>query len=217
MRISTTAIEAVRRYLEPENEWMTESKLLAQLRGDELESPARRLGKAFGRILEMPLEYYDRARAGFDCEGLFFSSAVMAEPLGLMDYEHGHFEVKGKRAYADGHEVVAVADQVVGARILEHKTSDYFDAETYLASCQWRFLLDVLGGLSVEYLVFLLKVADDGEIKLRGIERLTVYPYPTLHDDCQSLVDQFVAYVSLRGLGPALEAHQRRRAGGVLG
>jgi len=211
MRISTTALEAVRKYLDPANEWMTDDKVVSQLRGTEPMSWSRRRGAAFGRVLETPATYWRPELDGFVCDGVSFSLRTMADALSRMDYDRGAFEVKGTKRYGD-HEVVAVADQIVGSTIFEHKTADSFDIDRYLPSCQWRFLLDVLGGSALTYLVFLLKDVAENVVEVRGIESVTVFPYPGLSDECAELVRAFVDFATIRGLAPDLNARQQERA-----
>lgn len=218
MRISTTSIESFRLWSDPEQEWMTEDELIASIRGEFVPTPAVRLGSAFGKVLETPDLYV--STDGFECGSYVFPSDVMLPALALMDHERGVFEAKSTRQYGDC-TVVAKADQLVGARLIEHKTTlGYFDFDKYAESYQWRFMADIFRPVSVTYHVFLLsditpdvdheaRLTFTNEITLRGIETFTLYPYPALHDDCAELVRTFAEYVTLRGLDGLLRERQR--------
>ena len=208
MRISATTLESFRLWSQPDQEWMSEDQLIASIRGEFTPTPAVELGKAFGAVLETPDTYV--TTGGFQYGSYFFPDDVMRPALALTDHEHGVFEAKGTREYGDC-TVVAKADQLVGARLYEHKTTlGYFDFDKYAASCQWRFMADIFRPVSITYHVFLLDGSDeDGPIDLRGIESFTLYPYQGLHDDCAALVREFSAYVTARGLDGLLRDRQR--------
>lgn len=209
MRISTTTLESFRLYMQPEQEWMDEAALLATIRGEFTPTPAVELGKAFGQVLETPDLFL--VPGGYRCGEQFFSDAIMSPALALMD-RRGVFEAKAAKEYGPC-TVVARADQIVGARLIEHKTTlGTFDIDKYLASCQWRFMTDIFEPLSITYHVFLLSEERDGSIGLRGIESFSLYPYAALHEDCCDLVRRFAEYVTLRGLDGMLRERQKAAA-----
>jgi hypothetical protein len=204
MRISTTTLEAFR--LWSVGDWMPESDLQATIRGEFVPTHGVLLGKAFGQVLETPETY--RTAGGFQCDTFFFPDATMLDPLALMD-RSGAFEAKATTTYGR-HTVVAKADQVVGARLIEHKTTlSTFDFDRYAASYQWRFMADIFQPVSITYHVFCLSEERDGSIALRGIESFNLYPYAELHQDCCDLVRRFVDYVVVRGLDSLLEAREQ--------
>lgn len=206
MRISTTTLESFRLWSQPDQEWMTEDALLDSILGRFTPTPAVELGQAFGRILEKPDEFV--TAEGFECRGFCFPREVMQPALDLMDHERGVFEAKATKDYGDC-TVVAVADQLVGARLIEHKTTlGSFDFDKYADSCQWRFMADIFQPVSITYHVFLVEEAA-GLVDLRGIETFTLYPYPELHEDCAALVRQFADYARLRGVDGYLRERQR--------
>lgn len=206
MRISATVLEAFRLYIDPGQEWFTQEKLIAQIMHTEPPSPKRDLGVAFGRVLEKPKQF--KVRGGYHCDGYWFDDEAMRVPFSLMDYKRGVFEVKGTKAYGAA-TVVCKADQIVGAEIKEHKTSDSWQGtERYMDSYQWRYELDILAGaVSVTYLVFVLDDHGNGVVQFKDAHKVTVYPYPEMHDDCARLVDQFVEWADYAGVGNALRQH----------
>lgn len=217
MRISTTTLESFRLFMQPEQEWMTEDDLLATIRGQFVGNHKVWLGLAFGSVLEAPDRY--RVAGGYrvanlrGCPEVFeFGDEVMAPALALIDAPRTVFEAKGLKRYGE-HDVVAKADQLVGARLIETKTTlGTFDFDKYANACQWRFMVDIFRPVSVTYHVFLLDEGTNGVVSLKGTETFTLYPYAELHQDCAALVEQFAAYVTAKGLRSVLDARQREAA-----
>lgn len=205
MRISTTTLESYRLYCE--GDWMPEEELIANITGQFVPTHNVKLGSAFGKVLETPDRY--RVPHGYTCDGFNFGDDVMEEPLALMD-RRGVYEAKAERRY-EAATVVAKADQIVGARLIEHKTTlSTFDFEKYAKSYQWRFMADIFVPAFVTYHVFCLAEAPNGVISLRGIESFNLFPYPDLHQDCCDLLRRFCDYVRTKGLESLLIERQKR-------
>jgi hypothetical protein len=210
MRISTTTLESFRLFMQADQEWMTEADLIASIKGEFVPTPAVLLGSAFGKVLEAPDHY--RTAHGYRCGDYTFSADVMAPALKLMDYERGMFEVKAARAYGDC-DVVAVADQIVGGHLFEHKTTgSTFNFEKYADSCQWRFYVDIFQPLLVTYHVFEVDDHGNGVVELKGINSFNLFPYTGLHQDCCDLLGEFCDYVRAKGLDGFLRERQRQAA-----
>lgn len=211
LRISTTTIESFRLFMEPEQEWMSEDELIASIRGQFVPNHKVLLGQAFGRVLEKPEAYrvphgYRITTRGGE-ETFEFSDDVMGPCLAVFD-RRGAFEQKATRMY-DGHTVVAKADQLLGARVVENKcTLSTFDFDKYAKGCQWRFYADIFVPRVVTYNVFCLSEAANGVIELKGIETFNLFPYPELHQDCVELVRRFVEYVKARKLEGCLKPRE---------
>lgn len=212
MRISTTTLESFRLFMQPEQEWMPEEELLATIRGEFTGNHKVWLGMAFGAVLEHPAAY--RVDRGFRVENLrgcgetfAFGDDVM-EPVFALIEEGTVFEAKATKRYGR-HDVVARADQMVGAHLIETKTTlGAFDFDKYAESCQWRFMADIFEPSKITYRVFCLDEADNGVISLKSIESFDLYPYPALHSDCLHLVREFETYVTAKGLVALLDARQ---------
>lgn len=205
MRISATQLESFRLFRQPDQEWMPESDLIATIRGQVTPNPAMELGSAFGLILESPDTY--RIAGGYACKGYLFDHRTMVEPLALVD-RRGVFEAKAVKQYGR-HEVSSKADHLLGADLGEFKTTtSSFNADKYLDSCQWRFMVDAFEPRRVTYHVFLLNDHGNGVVEVRGIETLRVYPYPQCHADCADLVREFADYATGKGLADILERRQ---------
>lgn len=214
MRVSATTLESFRLWLQPDQEWMTEDDLLATIRGQFVPTPEILVGSAFGKVLEKPEKY--RIRGGYAYADrrfagpITFSDDTMAPALALMNHKDGVFEAKAAKDYPGGVTVISVADQLVGARLYEHKTTtSTFSAEKYLDSFQWRLMVDAFEPVSVTYHVFMLDDHGNSVVEVKAIESLTVYPYPDCHRDCADLVRQFVEYCELRGLVDLLRKRSR--------
>lgn len=218
MRISTTLLESFRLFMEPEQEWMPESDLLDSIHNRWTPNHTANIGQAFGTVLRYPDRY--RVSGGYlltprgTRDTIALGDDVMQPALDLIDRAHTVFEAKAIRSY-DGHDVVAKADQVVGAAIVETKARlSSFDFDKYAASCQWRFMLDIFHAPTVTYHVFCLHESEQNQvISLKSVETFTFYPYAALHQDCEALVRDFASYVAVKGLTPVLDARQTELAG----
>lgn len=214
MRISTTTLESFRLFMQPDQDWMPEDDLLATIRGEFRGNHKVWLGQAFGAVLEHPDRY--KVAGGYrvpvrgTSELFELGDEVMDPALALIHRPATVFEAKGIARY-DAHDVVAKADQMVGARLIETKTTlGTFDFDKYAQSCQWRFMADIFDVPAVTYHVFLLDEDDsNGVVRLKGIESFTLYRYDDLHADCLALVRDFAAYVRIKGLDALLDARQR--------
>ena len=218
MRISTTTLESFRLFMQPDNEWMAEDDLIATIRGQFTGNHKVWLGQAFGSVIETPERY--RIAGGYRVDGLrgcpesfVLGDDVMGPLLALVDRDRTVFEAKGSKRYGV-HDVVARADQMVGARIVETKsTLSTFDFDKYATSCQWRFYLDIFDAVSVTYHVACLSESEaNGVIGLRGVESFTLYPYAGMRADLDALIQEFCGYVEARGLAAHLDQRQREAA-----
>jgi hypothetical protein len=206
MRVSATAIESFRLWKDPEQEWMTEADLVDTILRRGPSSPAMRLGVAFGSVIESPDEF--RVRDGFLADGFKFHHSVMDPVLAKYD-RRGLFEVKGYQQYDDVL-VVCKADQLLGAQIVETKTTGRFDFEKYAASAQWRLMADTFLPKVITYRVFTVDVLAGDDVDITDTNEFNLFPYAGLHADCEALVEEFRAFVIGKGLDEPLRAFQAR-------
>ena len=200
MRISTTTLESFRLFRA--FDWMAEEDLLATIRGEFRPNHKMNLGQAFGAVLETPQPF--RVVNGYRCQGFEFGDDVMGPALAVFD-RRGVFEAKAVKRYG-GHFVVAKADQMLGTKLIENKTTlSPFDYDKYADSYQWRFMTDLFEPTSITYNVFCLDEATNGVISLKGIESFNLFPYDAIRTDCEALVWDFVRFVESRGLTSYLE------------
>lgn len=220
MRISTTTLESFRLWVQPEQDWLQEADLLATIRGEFHPNHNVLLGQAFGSVLETPERY--RVSGGYrvtprgGTETFELGDDVMAPALALIDRPRTVFEAKGIGSFA-GHDVVAKADQMIGADVIDTKTTlSSFDFDKYAASCQWRFMADIFQAPRVTYHVFCLSESEaNGVIGLKSIETFQLFPYTEMRADCEALVREFDTYVEMRGLRSLLDARQVAAAGAL--
>ena len=153
---------------------------------------------------------------GYRCDDIALGDDVMGPALALIDRPHTVFEAKAIGRYGE-HDVVAKADQLVGATLIETKaTLSSFNFDKYATGCQWRFMADIFKPAVVTYHVACLhEEPSNGVILLRGIERFNLYPYAELRRDCEVLVQQFADYVIVKGLDGLLNERQRALSGGL--
>jgi len=205
MRISVTTLEAFRLFMQPDQEWMTESELIATIKGEFVPTPAVLLGRAFGKVLETPDRY--RVPHGYQYGEYSFDDATMSPAFKLID-RRGVFEAKAGKTYGSI-DVIAKADHLLGAHLSEFKTTTgQFNFEKYAESCQWRFMTEIFEPAVITYHVFILDDHDNGVMELRGTESFNLYPYPALHQDCCLLLKRLSDYVIAKGLAPLLRQRQ---------
>ena len=211
MRISATTLESFRLWFH--EEWMEEQDLIDTISGKFVPNHKINLGQAFGRVLETPEPFAVPGGYAIEVNGerFEFGADVMAEPLSLMD-RRGVFEAKAVTPYGP-HEVVCRADQIVGAKLIEHKTTlSSFNFEKYAESYQWRYMADAFHPAVIVYHVFCLSEGSNGVIELRGVETFKLFQYGRLHPDCCDLLKDFEWYVDSRGLRYVLDARQKEAA-----
>lgn len=210
MRVSVTTLESYRLYLEAD--WMAEESLQQSIKGVFVATPEMILGRNLHSVLE-DHDQYEQPDGSYLCKESRFSSELIRDCL--VHVEPGVFEVKFTKDYTVGGrqiQVVGKVDELVGLRVVENKIRvGSFEAERYTESFQPRFYLDILQAQSVTFKVFILGESQEG-LFLKSCEKLTVYPYPDLHDDCQRLVTRFVDYVERRQLESFFPAAQREIA-----
>jgi hypothetical protein len=218
VRISTTTLESFRLFMQPEQDWMPEDELVATICGKFVPNRKVLIGQAFGAVLEHPDRY--RASGGYlvptrggQGEVIALGDDVMGPALALIDRERTVFEPKALKAYGP-HDVVARADQMVGARLIETKaTLGSFDFDKYADGCQWRFMVDIFQPVSVTYQVFCLTESEaNGVISLKDVHSFSLFPYAGVSDDCAALVADFAEYVERKGLTAVLDKRQREAA-----
>jgi hypothetical protein len=98
-------------------------------------------------------------------------------------------------------------DALYGKRVEDHKTTGYFNADTYLEGCQWRFYLDIFGADVFRWNVFQVTPVR-GKAKTYTVappQLLEQVRYPGLHDDCMRLAEGYLDFAR-KYLSPLKEA-----------
>lgn len=87
--------------------------------------------------------------------------------------------------------VTGCVDVLAGKRIEDHKTTGRFDAERYLAGCQWKFYLDLFDADVFRWNVFEIREVEPRVYDVADMQTLEAYRYPGLHADCERLAADF--------------------------
>lgn len=83
-------------------------------------------------------------------------------------------------------------DGLIGKTIIDHKSTERFDAEKYLTGAQWMFYLDIFNADR-----FVWNVWEMNELKepksygVHHLHPLTQYRYPSLHADCVAMAQEY--------------------------
>lgn len=181
MLARVSSIESFRRWREDDDQSVED--LVHWLTHDE-PSEAMLAGTAFHKALEMavPGEYETLSANGYT---FILPDAELALPT-----------VRELRAYSNYGplQVTGCVDCLHGKRIEDHKTTGRFDAERYLAGCQWRFYLDLFGADVFRWNVFQVRELKPKVYEVEEPQALEEYRYPGLHEDCARLASDFYAF-----------------------
>lgn len=187
-RVST--VEAFRRWEKDEDAEL--EPMLAQIRGEGVESEAMRAGTAFHKALELcptglAADSISDGVYTFHFDGDF---AIELTPIR---------ELRSSKVYVVGGEPVAISGQVDalhGKRIEDHKSTGRFDADRYMEGYQWRLYLDIFCADRFRWNVFEIAAMEEPQHYLvRAQHTLEQWRYPALAADCQRLVERFARFV----------------------
>ena len=117
--------------------------------------------------------------------------------------------------------VTGQCDGIIGKTIIDHKTTERFDAEKYLDGWQWRYYLDIFEADRFVWNVWEMKhlgemipeedepreaggkVAVYQSYEVRALHQLEQFRYPAMGDDCRDLALEYLAFA--RKYMPQLE------------
>lgn len=174
-------VEALRQWREREDSPLAD--LIAWLTTDK-PTPAMLAGTAFHKALETA-EDGDHSVMEANGHTFLLPDAEIALPTIR--------ELRGYKDYGDL-TVTGQVDCLFGTRVEDHKTTSRFDAERYLAGCQWRFYLDIFGADVFRWNVFVLREVGPLTFEVAPPEILEAYRYPGLHDDCAALAADYLTF-----------------------
>lgn len=173
--------------------------LLAKLQGRFEPSAAMVAGTAFHKALEL-------ACSGVDLDSVEANGHRFVFPADLEIEVTPIRELRASKTYMVDGEPITISGQVdaiEGQRIEDHKTTGRFDPERYLEGYQWRLYLDIFGAQWFRWNVFEIIEVDgdyDGPTyEVKATHRLEQFAYPTLHADCQALVERFARFARTYG------------------
>jgi len=190
VRISATNLESFRRWRDDSDADMAE--LLAYLRRQTPPSQAMAAGSAFHKVLE--LASYGDVLERVERDGFTFQFDVEGE-FCLPQIRELKLET---RRVVGGEPVtlVGVVDTLEGRRADDHKLTARPDAENYAPSAQWRCYLDWFDCDVFQYNLFhgYNPAGDPGLYIIKDVVEVQFCRYPSLADDVEALVSEFVAF-----------------------
>jgi len=156
--------------------------LISQIRTDE-PTEAMLKGTAFHKALETVKDGWegDRITSGgytfaFTCD-VTISLPETRETRRGKDY--GGIIISGQ------------ADAIGGKVIVDHKTTQRFDAEKYLEGHQWRYYLDIFEADRFDWYAWEMAEVEPMAYEVFGFHKLSQYRYPELERDCRELALDF--------------------------
>lgn len=187
MRISVSDVDSFRYWRDSEDGDLSE--LLSRLRREAPATEAMVAGKALHKALELsPSGDFTELKS----EGYLFTIETDCE-LSLPDIR----ELKATKEYAIDNLIVTLVgmvDAVHGKRVDDHKTTSRFDAERFLDSFQWRAYLDIFNADHFRWNVFEMTQVAAKEYRVFGFHRLEQYRYPTMLEDIERDLTEFVRF-----------------------
>lgn len=175
-------IEAFRRWRE--DDASTVDDLIRYITEDK-PSEAMLAGTAFHKALELAQdgEYETLKANGYTF--LFDANAILSLPV-----------IRELRAYGKYGDlcVTGQVDGLNGKTVVDHKTTSRFDAERYLAGCQWRFYLDIFEADTFVWNVFEIREFYPKAYRVSEPHTLSAHRYPELQEDCQRLAGEYLDF-----------------------
>jgi hypothetical protein len=87
--------------------------------------------------------------------------------------------------------VVGRCDRIYGPVVEDDKTSSFIDIEEYIDGYQWRFYLDMFDADIFRWRIWCMKEVKPKTWIVEDTCVFEQYRYPSLHDDCMSLAQEF--------------------------
>lgn len=182
-------IEAHRRFMnwKPLFDGDEEPSVEQLVRSITVDEPSENMkaGSAFHKALETADEGSSHSEFRVDGFAFLLPDAELALPpireLRAF-HRYGDLSVTGK------------VDCIDGRVVIDHKTTSRVDFERYLEGCQWRFYLDIFGADVFRWHVFALKEAGERTYQVSAPQILEARRYPELHQDCERLAEDYLAF-----------------------
>lgn len=206
IRLSTTLIEAFRRFLE--YEFTIEAELIAKVRGEPWKpSWQMKAGTEWDRLMngepalaigeeieDYCLLYMDN---GFSFRADQTQTAIEHVGLGVCQVKN---TIVVNSAFGPC-TLVGVADHMQGLIVNENKAKfSTPDPKDYEASLQWRCYCLIFGAACVRYNLFHFRDPKGGYCELTDILSFRFWPYAGLEADCMMWLNEFLAWANDRHL-----------------
>ncbi len=210
-RISVTTLEKFRRFMSEASPYDTEESLIASLSGEFKGNAKTFYGTGFHAIVEGD---YKMENDHVLASGIMFTPEQAAPAF---DYRNAHplmvHEMALQQVYETNRFPIQVGgrvDGIEGAVIRDLKTK--YRSPTvleYQNSFQWRFYLDIMDLDLFYFDLFEVRKFNEFNIESEGPHFLPdavieAYPeipclrYERMHDDCLSLLNEFLDYIDTR-------------------
>lgn len=160
-KLSPSRLEAYRLFRC--TDWMTEERLLEQLKGDFVETPQMRLGTAFHEVLE------NKGRQKNEAEYRFNNDDIQLCFGDIIENDQLLHEVSGSKLLTlgpnDAVKINTRADAVWGNKLYEFKTTESnIFPQKYIDSCQWKFCMYALDLKCAEYRIAQLAYSEEKNV-----------------------------------------------------
>lgn len=188
LKLTPSRLESYRLFMT--EDWMTEQKLVEDLRGFK-ETPQMRLGSAFHELVE---KGHNHSYPEYS-----FCKLPENEHLKQLSSTDMIHEISARRSMIiDGQEVVIStrADGAIGNKLLELKTTENsLQMNKYANSCQWRFCLWAMGLPFIEYLAVQLKQDNDQSWFVKNFDRTgNLYWCDSLMDEMKDIARGLIEF-----------------------
>jgi hypothetical protein len=187
----------------------TEEELIQTIKGIFIGNDLTDIGGAYHKIIEGEATVMT---TGLVADNIFFTTA---QALAALDFKARHknlvHEVPVKKVYETSFGPILITgrvDGLDGREIQDTKCKfGFIDFQQYLDSYQWRFYEDMLDLDLLYYDVFEVRGFEEfgagiprtlPDVTFQLHDRLPCNRYSQLHDDCRSMVEDFLGYIDNR-------------------
>ena len=208
-RISVTTLEKFRRFMAEVSSYDTEQSLIDSITGGFIGNEKTDIGEGYHSLIEGD---FSSEREHFKA-GKFLFTPEQARAAFQYKREHKSMihEVTVSKVYViPGYEINVRGriDGVEGMQLRDIKTKfSSIDFQEYYNSYQWRFYLDMLGLDAFWYDIFEVTGFDHltgsapyklPDVSFLAPEPFVCYSYPSMHQDCRALLNDFMGWIRER-------------------
>jgi hypothetical protein len=205
MRISVGKLDRFRLFKNGVKDY---DELVSELKGEQGDNQYMKIGRAFHKIMECPLEC--KHNGYYEYDGIRFYNIAdyipreVHSPLWIPEEKM----VYRTTACAKEIELVGIADVLYGDIVRDYKTTfKSIDDDKYYNSYQWRYYLWMFEANEFIYDVYQLK-GKKGEYDVRRYESFNIPRYPNIGKDCRELLEEFVDFIDANKLEKWMVRHE---------
>lgn len=193
LRVSVTAIDSWLYFMRHEDADIGE--LMAQLRGETVQTEPMRVGSAFHKAMELA---QPGTAMSLKANGYQFTVMPQVE-LVLPAFRELKLEAEIPISQGLTVTLVGKVDGLEGRTVTDHKTTKRYEPEYLLDTYQWKQYLVMAEADTFVWNVFII---DEGrwteggwEYQVKDVQRLTQYRYPGIESDCSDTLREFLAFL----------------------